>query len=353
MNNTKTLCIFSPAFAKDEADTTWLPWLQSLVKSFNRCFPFLNIIIFSFEYPCVSKEYKWHNNLVFPFNGQSKTKLERIWMWFIIIKRFYQVKKRNDVRGILSLWCNETTFIAKCCSVLFRIEFRSWILGGDARSGNKFMKLIHPKEHELVAMSDFLQQEFHKNYRIKPLHVIPNGVDTSLFSDKPVAKNIDIVGAGSLSALKQYQIFVEVVRELKERFPNIKAVLCGGGEERIHLQHLIEKYNLKRNIFLTGKIPHNDVLLFMQRSRIFLHPSSYEGFSTVCLEALYGGAQVISFVKPMQHEIKNWHVVKTKEEMTGMALQILKDQNKLWEQILVYPIDESTKKIFKLFDSGN
>ena len=79
----------------------------------------------------------------------------------------------------------------------------------------------------------------------------------------------------------------------------VKAVLIGEGPERMKLQSLITALGLQSNISLTGELSHPEVLQWMQRTKIFLHPSSYEGFGVVCIEALHAGAHVISFVKPM------------------------------------------------------
>lgn len=353
MKHSSTLCIFSPAFAKDENDTTWLPWLQSLVKNFNRYHPSVNIIIFSLNYPQTYKSYLWYNNLVIPFGGRSKTRFQRIFIWMRIFYKIYTIKKDTDIIGIFSLWCNETTFLAKWCSKFFNLKFRCWILGGDARPGNKYINRIHPEPKELVAMSEFLQEEFYRNYKIKPMYVIPNGIDPIAFSPYEGIKDIDILGAGSLSALKRYDLFIEVVKELRNTFPDIKAVLCGGGEKEVELKMLIEKYNLSKNIFLTGEIPHAETLLYMQRSKIFLHPSSYEGFSSVCLEALYAGAKVISFISPMNGSIKNWSIVKTKNEMTNKAEMLLKNDDEKYESVLIYSMQENTNKILNLFQSLN
>ena len=97
-----------------------------------------------------------------------------------------------------------------------------------------------------------------------------------------------------------------------------------------------------------GMVDHATVLQTMQRAKILLHPSSYEGFGTVCVEALYAGAHVISFVQPMHHTIKNWHIVTTKEEMQTKALEILQSDIK-YEPVLVYSMDEIAKKVMHLF----
>jgi glycosyltransferase involved in cell wall biosynthesis len=348
MNNHKTLILFSPAFPQNQADSIWLPWLQIFVKAINKNFPGLTVIIIAFQYPHTSKIYSWHGNKIIPFNGTNKSKLTRFLMWIKIFLATKKITKTGEVVGIFSLWCGECTFVAKHISDLLKIKYFCWIAGQDARASNTYVKRIHPKASSLIAMSDFLADEFYKNHGIKPAHVITNGIDISLFDSMPSEKDIDIIGVGSLSFLKRYDVFVEVIAALKISIPNIKAVLCGDGEAREQIKKMIGDLSLNNNIILKGTMQHAEVLKMMQRSKILLHSSSYEGFSGVCLEALYAGAHVISFVRAMHHEIKNWHIVNNKDEMQIKALEILQSDIK-HKPVLAYSMDESAKKIMQLF----
>jgi hypothetical protein len=87
----------------------------------------------------------------------------------------------------------------------------------------------------------------------------------------------------------------------------------------------------------------------MQRGKVFLHTSSYEGFGVVCLEALYSGAEVISFVRPMKMGIENWHIVYGKEEMIQKATEILQNPKSESKSIIPYSIDQSVQKMGELF----
>ena len=191
--------------------------------------------------------------------------------------------------------------------------------------------------------------EFDRSHGIRPKYVIPIGINTVLFNTAPTVKDIDIIGVGALNFLKQYILFVQTTAALRKDIPFIKAMLCGDGEAREEIETMIEKLSLGKNILLTGFVQHTEALKLMQRAKILLHPSSYEGFGTVCLEALYAGAHVISFVQPMYHEIKNWHIVKTVEEMQAKALELLQDANTKYENLPVYSSDEAAKKVLKLF----
>ena len=225
-----------------------------------------------------------------------------------------------------------------------------WIQGQDAKAGNKYVKYIRLPADELIALSDFLQDEFEKNYDIRPQHVIPAGIDPKLFIAAVSERDIDLLAAGSLISLKQYEIFIEIVAEIKKELPGIKAVLIGGRPEKTRLQKLIEDYGLQTSIILTGELPHPEVLKYMQRTKAFLHPSSYEGFGMVCLEALAAGANVISFVKPMNREIKNWHIVQSKEEMREKALQILQHPDTNQSPSMPFLMNNSVKSIATLFE---
>jgi glycosyltransferase involved in cell wall biosynthesis len=347
----EALIIFSPAFSAGKTETAWLPWLQTFINTLNKNFSTLNVIVFAFQYPHTTKMYRWNNTLIIPFNGMHKKKAARLFMWLNIFMRVRKFKKQFHLIGILSLWCTECTFVAKQVSSFFGLKYFCWILGQDARKENTYVKRIRPAAASLVAISDFLVEEFYRSHHIQPQHVIPIGIDAGLFSSTTPVKDIDIIGVGSLSFIKQYDVFVQIIAALKRDLPNIKAVICGDGEAREQIEDLIEKLSLNENVTLTGFLQHLDALRLMQRAKILLHPSSYEGFGVACIEALYAGAHVFSFVQPMNHEIRNWHIVKTTEEMQMKALDLLKNANIEYNPVATYPIEGTARSILQLFES--
>jgi glycosyltransferase involved in cell wall biosynthesis len=178
---------------------------------------------------------------------------------------------------------------------------------------------------------------------------VPAAIDPLEFDKYEGPKDIAIVAAGSLIPLKQYEVFVEIIKAIQKTLPKINVVLIGDGPERGRLQSMITSLELTDNLLVTGELSHKQLLGYMQRAKLFLHPSSYEGFGVVCLEALYGGAQVISFCKPMKNEIPRWRTVKTKDEMVEKAFNILLDNNSKSERVLPYSIDDQAKSILEIF----
>lgn len=352
MNNKgKTLVVLSPAFPAKESETYWVPSQQLLVKTLKKNFPDWNITVLSFIYPYAVSDYAWHGIRVSSFHGSRYKKWNRLLLWWKIWRKLNGLRRRENLDGILSFWCKECALVGSYFARFHGISHHTWICGQDARKMNSYVKFIRPKPAELVAISDFTADDFYRNHGIKPLYIIPNAIDENSFSSIPhQARDIDLLGVGALIPLKQFDILVNLTKELKEQFPTIRVVICGKGEEKDNLQALITKQGLETNIRLTGALPREQVLELMQRTKLLVHPSSYEGFSTVCLEALYAGSQVISFTKPMNQEIRNWHIVRNAAEMKDKVLELLNAGLVQYEPVLVYSMDETANKMMQLFN---
>jgi glycosyltransferase involved in cell wall biosynthesis len=343
----RTLIILTPGFPASETDTTCLPMQQSFVKALKENNPDLHIIVLSFQYPYLIKTYTWFGITVMSFNGQNKGGLARLLLRRKLNTALKEINRSNKIKGMLSFWYNECAWLGKKFADKNNLPHYCWLLGQDARKGNRYTGL---KSRELIALSDFLQDEFEKNYGIKPAFVIPPGIDSKQFNSPIKEKNIDLLAVGSLIPLKQFEIFIEIIAELKKEMPGIATALIGHGPEKNRLETLIEKYGLQTNIKLTGELAYPEVLQWMQRAKVLLHPSSYEGFSGVCQEALAAGTHVISFCKPMQQDIEHWHIVSDKDEMKEQALKILQNPAIDFENRIPFNMEDTVKKMMKLFE---
>lgn len=343
----KTLVILTPGFAKDETDSTCLPLQQQLIKALKEINPQLNIIILSFNYPFHTEKYTWFNTTIIPFNNKTRG-LHKLLLRLKVNSVLKNIHKESSIAGLLSFWYGECAAIGSRFANKHDLKHFCWILGQDAKKENRYPLRSRLRSDELVALSDFLQTEFEKNHGVKPGHLIPAGINTQFFNNEK-EKDIDILAVGSLIRLKQYDIFVETVAEIKKQIPGIRAMLIGKGPEKDKLQKLIAQLGLPSNIILAGELPYPEVIERMQRAKVFLHPSSYEGFSGVCLEAVYASGHVISFCKAMEQEIEHWHVASSKEEMIQKAIAILENPLTVYKKVLFCTIDEVAKKMSALF----
>jgi len=345
----ETLVILSPGFPENEADTTCMPPQQIFVKALKEICPGLNIIVLAFQYPHKAGEYDWHGVKVIAVAGKSKGKSFRLLTWVRAWRILRKISKEHQLLGLLSFWMGECAFVGSYFAKRYHLNHYSWILGQDAKRGNKYFRWIKPKGESLIALSDFISKEVRRNYGLFTLQVIPVGIDTSLFGPVPENRDIDILGAGSLIPLKQYHLFVEAVSFIKKFFPDVKAVLCGKGPEMERLQAMTQSLNLEDNLVFAGELPHYEVLALMQRSKAFLHPSAYEGFGSVLSEALYAGAHVVSFCKPMDKDFRHHHVVKDSQDMNTEVLSILRNTRRGHDRVLMCQAQQISKNMISLF----
>lgn len=350
-NKLETLVILTPGFPKNEGDSTCIPALQVFVKALKEICPGLNIVVLTFQYPFIESEYQWNGIKVLSIGGKNKGGFFHIITWIKVWNALKKLNKEYNLIGLLSFWLGECAFVGNRFAKKQRLGHYCWLVGQDVKKGNKYFNWIKPKGDSLIAMSDFLAKHFKLNYNVSPLHVIPFGVDTSLFGEAPLKRDIDVLGAGSFIPLKQYHLFVETIAFLQRSIPGINAVICGNGPEREQLQAMVKSLHLENNISFTGELPHSEVLALMQRSKVFLHPSNYEGFSTVLSEALYAGAHVVSFCKPMVKDFRHHYVVKTNEEMNKGVLKILSSKNLDHLPVLVCSVQQVAKNVISLFVS--
>jgi glycosyltransferase involved in cell wall biosynthesis len=346
----KTLIILSPGFPKDESDSTCLPFLQDFIREINVQFPSLTIVILALDYPFSNTPYRWHQNEVIPFNGWKKRGFQKLYKWLLIRRQLKKINRQHSVTGLLSLWCGECAWLGNRFSKNNRLPHFCWIQGQDAKKKNKYVSRIKPSPEELVALSDFGRNEFEINHRIRPGHVIPLGITPTIIPVQPSVRDIDVLGVGSLIPLKQYHLFIEAVYLLRKDLPDIKAVICGKGVEEFSLRALIAKYDLETNVELTGELAHDEIVRTMNRSKVFLHPSNYEGLSVACIEALHNGCQVISFIQPMSHPIDHWSIADTKEKMYILVKTILNDPAIDYTPVLPFTTRDSVIKILQLFN---
>ena len=345
----KTIGIVTPGFPKDEQDTTCLPAVQQFVLSAKTLFPDLRIVILAFQYPFEEKEYTWYGLRVIALGGKNRPKLYRLFTWLKAYRRMQQLKKENKIIGILSLWLSETALVSNYFSKWNGIPHFMWLHGQDAKADNRYIRLIRPKGREVIAISEFIQKEFYKNHHQLPFLVAENGVNPMIFPELNTSlRPIDILGAGSLIHLKNYALFIEIISEIKKTYPTFRAVIAGDGVEKERLTQLSGASGLESHLRFVGQVAHKEVLDLMANARIFLHPSDFEGNSTVVIEALYSGCEVISKTSLSHREINHLHIKFSKQEMTDTILRHLKENSKA-ERVTFHAMDDTAQRIIGLF----
>ncbi|XP_047269747.1 phosphatidylinositol N-acetylglucosaminyltransferase subunit A isoform X3 [Capsicum annuum] len=94
------------------------------------------------------------------------------------------------------------------------------------------------------------------------VYVIPNAVDTAMFTPAPERLSRDEIVIVVLSRLvyrKGADLLVEVIPEVCKRHPNVRFIVGGDGPKRVRLEEMREKHSLQDRVDMLGAVPHAKV----------------------------------------------------------------------------------------------
>ena len=349
MQRNDCIIILTPGFAASESDTTCLPQIQGFVRVAARQYPEIRFVVIAFQYPFTRGAYRWFNVEVHTIGGRNGAMPWRIITWMRAYTAAKRIAKQYNCIGILSLWLSETALAGKFFARRRGLPHFTWLQGQDVKRSNRYAHLVMPKGNELIGLSDFTSDEMAKNHGVRPFTIIPNGIDGQEFPPlNPGTRDIDILGAGSLIPLKNYEAFIRIVHAIKEHHPRVTAVIAGDGPEQRNLNTLVQQLGLQHNIKLVGTVPHPEVLALMNRSKVFLHTSAFEGLGKVLLEALYSGCRVVSSIPLGPAALKHMEVCDSETGMTHSVMKFLAQSDPA-ERVMYYDMRETVRRIVSLF----
>lgn len=130
--------------------------------------------------------------------------------------------------------------------------------------------------------------------------IIPNGIDLSRLDALPASPEIsDVIFVGRLIKEKHADILVDAMTILIRDHPDLRLLIVGDGPERESLQQQVRAQGLEKNIRMAGFFSdHDAVLAAMKSSKVFVIPSTREGFGIAALEALACGLPVVTVDHP-------------------------------------------------------
>jgi len=130
----------------------------------------------------------------------------------------------------------------------------------------------------------------------KKIISIPIGIDLSEINKvKPSKVKSDIIFAGRLLKNKNVDVLINAVKVINRKKPDISCLIIGEGPEKNNLIRSTKELNLEKNIKFLDFLPrHKDLYSLMKSSKVFVLPSTREGFGIVVLEANACGIPVVT-----------------------------------------------------------
>jgi glycosyltransferase involved in cell wall biosynthesis len=186
-------------------------------------------------------------------------------------------------------------------------EYWDEYLGSLAAPAKLVERAAVPLAQSCVAVSELTAARLKRLGRVKsPVAVIPNGVHTSEIADIPAeGPDSDIIYVGRLLAHKRLDLLLRALAELRRRHPKLHCLIIGGGPERDRLLTLAATLSLQDSVTFAGEVPEAKVYGSLKKSKVFVLPSTREGFGMSVLEAHACGVPTVVVRAPYSaaHEI--------------------------------------------------
>ena len=338
------LLFITPGFPKDETESHVIPFLQHFFLAFKKQYPEIVITIISIHVP-LGSDYYWNGIKVIPLSGNNVRYPSKIVFYIKSFLKIISLLNKNKYDGILNFWYNDFSVFSH---FIFPKTY-TWMLGQDVKKDNLYLRFFKPNPKKIMTLSQFNDDVLFENKKIRAHKIIPMGINEDLFP--PLNENkrkIDVFGAGNLTSLKNYRLFVNAILELKITNPTIIAEIAGTGEEEFELKKMIHDNKLENNLTLIGQLSHQETIEKMNNTAIFLHTSTFEGGSTVYFEALYSGCQLVGTLQMMDKPIENFHYHTTKKSIANCITSLLQNPKPV-KRISYYPMSHICKEIYELY----
>jgi glycosyltransferase involved in cell wall biosynthesis len=155
---------------------------------------------------------------------------------------------------------------------------------------------------KVVAPSEYLKSVIVK-WGVKPANIVviysalyPLSVEGTKeeIHDQLSFTNPTIVSAGRLVPWKGFEVLIEVVAKLKEKYPEITLVIAGDGEEQDTLMAKAEAEDITPHVRFVGRISKDALGASIKGADVFVLNTAYEGLSHQLIEVMDLGTPIVT-----------------------------------------------------------
>ena len=174
-----------------------------------------------------------------------------------------------------------------------------------------------------------------------PANICQPGVDLSLISPMPSTKTIDIISIGRLEPLKGFDDLIVAISQAKFTYT---LTIIGEGSQKDSLYKLAKQLGVSL-VILEG-IDDKEKFRLLQKAKLFVCPSYYEGFGLPILEASIVDLEIIARHLPVYTFLYGDSIryFKTTEELTKAI-----DEPASHQYCFIHSMKEAATELSNLF----
>ena len=161
----------------------------------------------------------------------------------------------------------------------------------------KKLTIISDSKYILTKNLSYMKDCIYPNFEDIP--IVHATVDLNKFLSINKKTNINnpkiIIGSiGRLNWAKGYDLLIQALYKIKEEHPNFYLKIAGDGPYRNMLEDMIDKYYLRKNIFILGELHYNDIPKFLLSLDLYIQPSISEGSPITLKEAMASSLPILA-----------------------------------------------------------
>ena len=192
------------------------------------------------------------------------------------------------------------------------------------------------------------------------LSVVPNTIDRAGIAEKAASQSGDLeldgglvesgrflIIVGRLSREKGHTVMVDAMKKIHARFPDVKLIMIGDGQEKENLENQIRRLELESAVILPGF--SREVPYYLTKASILVNPSHSEEMPNIVLEGRALRTPIVATDVGGGSEIVppgNGALLVPKNDSDAMAAAILRilDDTAFAQQLVESGYDEFVAK---------
>ncbi|MCB0177543.1 MAG: glycosyltransferase [Anaerolineae bacterium] len=160
------------------------------------------------------------------------------------------------------------------------------------------------KCHHIVVPSDSIKQMLADVYGVtNQVTTVPTGIDLrpyqaadshSIRQKRGWGEDKVLISIGRLAEEKNWKVLLAAAGSAFKQHPQARLVIIGDGEQKDELSKLAGKLGIAERVEFTGKIPFDEVPLYLKAADLFCFASTTETQGLVTMEALAAELPVVA-----------------------------------------------------------
>ena len=159
-----------------------------------------------------------------------------------------------------------------------------------------FRYCIFKKADHVTAISTYLGDYVTSQNSHVPLSIIPNGVDTEVFTPcNAMSKDgKTIITISRLVEKNAVKDLIDAMRIVVDNVPEAHLIIVGDGEQKDYLIQKAQTLDLESHIEFAGEVSNHLLPEYLAKATVFVRPSLSEGLGIAFLEAMASGVPIVA-----------------------------------------------------------